>query len=94
MNRYFDRNGLAMDDEIMQKIIYAVRIGIPHLEYNRAYQLKQIVELVYPNWWNLQDRYKMRSAGLTFRRLVDDDEFPELVLRDRNKNPKKYIRIQ
>lgn len=92
---YFSMNGMSMYDERVQVIIKAVRAGFDSMEVGKPYTLKKMVELVYPGWWSMNFRrhYDSRSAGVTFKKLVENGMFPGLALRDKNEHPRKYIRI-
>lgn len=93
MPKYVDPRGLNIDNEVMQRIIKGALLATDKLVVNKAYTLRQIVETVYPEWWSNIEFYAVRSAGVTFRKLVEEGEFPQYRLKnpERNKSPKKYI---
>ena len=95
MPRYLDPRGLSIDHEVMEKIIEGAFLATDKLVVNKAYTLRQIIETVYPEWWSSIEFYAVRSAGVAFRKLVEDGTFPQYILKnpERHQAPKKYIFI-
>ena len=93
MPRYLDPRGLSLDSDVMKEIIKGAYLATDNLKPYKTYTLRKIVESVYPDWWQGLDYYDVRSAGITFKTLVESGALPQYRLKnpERNKSPKKYI---
>ncbi|MDO4863607.1 MAG: hypothetical protein Q4A05_05495 [Ruminococcus sp.] len=93
MPRYLNPKGLSLDHEVMKKIIEGASLATDNLVPHKAYTLRKIIETVSPDWWEYIDFYNVRSAGVTFRKLVESGEFPQYRLKnpEQYSSPKKYI---
>ncbi len=93
--RYLDPRGLSLNNAVMVKIILGATLATNTLVPHKAYILREIIESIYPDWWENIDFYILRSAGVTFRKLVEEGTFPQYILKnpERHQAPKKYIFI-
>lgn len=79
-------------DYPMDRVLDAVEDAIPLMKPNKKYELKNIVELSKPGFWDKLTNYQRRCVGATFISMYNAGKIDGLSVVDPYKKPLKYVK--